>query len=98
MVNLLTFGQPRVWLAVDLCHMGSGWLLCDTFARKDSSLSFLRVNLIWKDSQDCCGARKQMMLTQEEYFQSILMVEVSERIIGKGFKINVYLSQVQVFN
>ena len=37
------------------------------------------------------------MLTQEEYFQSILMVEVSEGMIGKGFKINVYLCQVQVF-
>lgn len=72
--------------------------MCDTFARKDSSLSFLRVNLIWKDSQNYWGACKQKMLTQEEYFQSILMVEVSERIIGKGFKINVYLCQVQVFN
>ena len=97
MVNLLTFGQPSIWLVVDLCHMGSGSCVTQ-FARKNSSLSFLRVNLIWEDFQNCLGACKQKMLTQEEYFQSILMVEVSERKIGKGFKINVYLCQVQVLN
>ena len=74
------------------------WWLCDTFARKNSSLSFLRVNVIWEYFQNRWSACKQKMLTLEEYFQSSLMVEVSERNIGKGFKINVNLCQVQVFN